>query len=67
MKNLIRKILKEETEVYHIFEDSDFDPFGHITDQSEEETELEELGFDLNRVALFFTSSWLYLSFCYRV
>ena len=49
MKNLIRKILKEETEVYHIFEDSDFDPFGHITDQSEEETELEELGFDLNK------------------
>jgi hypothetical protein len=32
MKNLIRKILKEETEVYHIFEDSDFDPFGHITE-----------------------------------
>ena len=49
MKNLIRKILKEETEVYHIFEDSDFDPFGHITDQSEEETELGELGFDLNK------------------
>ena len=49
MKNLIRKILKEETEVYNIFEDSDFDPFGHITDQNEEETELEELGFDLNK------------------
>ena len=49
MKNLIRKILKEETDVYHIFEDSDFDPFGHITNQSEEETELEELGFDLNK------------------
>ena len=49
MKNLIRKILKEETEVYNIFEDSDFDPFGHITDQNEEETELGELGFDLNK------------------
>lgn len=36
-------------EVYNLFEEDEFDPFGHITDQSEEETELEELGFDLNK------------------
>ena len=38
-----------ESEVYNIFEEDEFDPFGHITDQSEGETELEELGFDLNK------------------
>ena len=39
------------TEVYNIFEDDeeDFDPFGHITDQNEEETELEDLGFNLDK------------------
>tara|TARA_R110002020_G_scaffold113236_1_gene260235 strand:- start:9292 stop:11391 length:2100 start_codon:yes stop_codon:yes gene_type:complete len=37
-------------EVYNIFEEEEeFDPFGHITDQSEGESELEELGFDLNK------------------
>jgi len=42
--------LKEE--VYNIFEEEEeeeFDPFGHITDQNEVESELEELGFDLNK------------------
>ena len=37
MKDLIRKILKEETnptEVYNIFEEGEFDPFGHITDEN---------------------------------
>ena len=38
-----------ESEVYNIFEEDEFDPFGHITDQSEGETELEELGFDLDK------------------
>ncbi len=39
------------TEVYNIFEDDEeeFDPFGHITDQNEEETELEDLGFNLDK------------------
>ena len=37
------------TEVYNIFEEEDFDPFGHITDQNEEETELEDLGFNLDK------------------
>ena len=52
MKNLIRKILKEETnptEVYNIFEEGEFDPFGHITDENNGEQELGELGFDLNK------------------
>jgi hypothetical protein len=50
MKNLIKKILKKSnlTEVYNIFEEEEFDPFGHITDQNEEETELEDLGFNLD-------------------
>lgn len=69
------------TEVYNIFEEEDFDPFGHITDQNEEEGELEDLGFNLDKDcvlgfsknnaklewALFLTSSWLYLSFCHRM
>ena len=37
------------TEVYNIFEEEDFDPFGHITDQNEEEGELEDLGFNLDK------------------
>ena len=52
MKNLIRKILKEETnptEVYNIFEEGEFDPFGHITDENNDEQELEDLGFDLDK------------------
>ena len=52
MKDLIRKILKEETnptEVYNIFEEGEFDPFGHITDENNGEQELGELGFDLNK------------------
>jgi hypothetical protein len=49
MKNLIKKILRKETqltEVYNIFEE-EFDPFGHTTGQ--DETELGELGFDLDK------------------
>ena len=49
MKNLIKKILRKEnqlTEVYNIFEE-EFDPFGHTT--SQDETELGELGFDLDK------------------
>lgn len=42
MKDLIKKILKEE--VYNIFEDEDFDPFGHIGQESDDP---EELGIDL--------------------
>lgn len=51
MKNLIKKILKKSnlTEVYNIFEEEEFDPFGHITDQNEEEGELEDLGFNLDK------------------
>lgn len=50
MKSLIKKILKEEntkSEVYNIFEEEEFDPFGHITDQSEEDLELSEMGIDM--------------------
>lgn len=40
-----------EGEVYNIFEndEEEFDPFGHITDQNEEEGELEDLGFNLDK------------------
>jgi len=33
----------------NINEEEEFDPFGHITEPKEEEYELEELGFDLNK------------------
>jgi len=36
-------------EVYNLFEEDEFDPFGHITDENNGEQELEELGFDLNK------------------
>jgi hypothetical protein len=52
MKNLIKKILKEEntkSEVYNIFEEEEFDPFGHITDQSDEDIELSDMGVDIEK------------------
>jgi hypothetical protein len=42
MKNLIKKILREE--IYNIFEDEEFDPFGHIGQESDDP---EELGINL--------------------
>ncbi len=38
-----------ESEVYNIFEEDEFDPFGHITDEDNDEQELEELGFNLDK------------------
>ena len=52
MKSLIKKILKEgntKSEVYNIFEEEEFDPFGHITDQSEEDLELSDMGVDIEK------------------
>lgn len=52
MKILIKKILRKETqltEVYNIFEEGEFDPFGHVTDENNGEQELESLGFDINK------------------
>jgi len=36
------------TEVYNIFEEEDFDPFGHTSSEKGAEGELIELGFDLD-------------------
>ena len=47
--SIIDMIGQPITEVYNIFEEEEFDPFGHITDQNEEETELEDLGFNLDK------------------
>ena len=52
MKNLIKKILKKENtkpEVYNLFEEEEFDPFGHITDQGEDDLELSEMGVDMEK------------------
>ncbi len=38
-----------ESEVYNIFEEDEFDPFGHITGEDNDEQELEELGFNLDK------------------
>ena len=38
-----------EGEVYNIFEEEEFDPFGHITDQSEEDLELSDMGVDIEK------------------
>ena len=56
------------TEVYNIFEEEDFDPFGHTSSEKGDEGELIELGFDLdNDCVLGFSKSnskleWPYFS-----
>lgn len=45
--SIIDMVGKPITEVYNIFEEEDFDPFGHTT--SQDETDLVELGFDLDK------------------
>ena len=55
MKKLIKNILRGSdvdtsiTEVYNIFEEEEFDPFGHITDQGDEDLEATELGVDFEK------------------
>ena len=55
MKNLIKNILRGSdidtsiTEVYNIFEEEEFDPFGYITDQGDEDLEATELGVDFEK------------------
>ena len=57
-----------EGEVYNIFEEDDFDPFGHTSSEKGDEGELIELGFDLdNDCVLGFSKSnskleWPYFS-----
>lgn len=66
MKNLIKKILKED--VYHLFEDDDeFDPLGHIGSEKTETDDPEELGIESEDCVLGFSNGnakleWPYFS-----
>jgi len=48
LSNLVNKILRENaSEIYKIFEEAEFDPFGHIIDSAKESDDPEELDINL--------------------
>jgi len=50
LSNLVTKILKENaSEIYKIFEDAEFDPFGHIVDETPKSDNPEELDINLEQ------------------
>jgi hypothetical protein len=65
MRNNIKKILKED--VYHLFEDGEFDPLGHAGGETESD-DLDELGVDVTKDCVLGISKgnakleWPYLS-----
>lgn len=46
-KKIIKEVFKEELETYHLFEDDEFDPFGHVGNDEKESDDPEELGINL--------------------